>query len=108
MYKEIIRCQWCGSDPQYVDYHDKEWGRQVRDDKTLFEFLILESAQAGLSWITILRRRAAYQEAFANFDVDQVAAYTNEHVARLLSSPLLQISRKKGLSVGRVRYLCNW
>jgi len=85
MYKEIIRCQWCGSDPQYVDYHDKEWGRQVRDDKTLFEFLILESAQAGLSWITILRRRAAYQEAFANFDVDQVAAYTNEHVARLLS-----------------------
>ncbi|MGE8423853.1 MAG: DNA-3-methyladenine glycosylase I, partial [Sphingobacterium siyangense] len=70
MYKEIIRCQWCGSDPQYVDYHDKEWGRQVHDDKTLFEFLILESAQAGLSWITILRRRKAYQEAFANFDVD--------------------------------------
>ncbi|WP_104383694.1 DNA-3-methyladenine glycosylase I [Sphingobacterium sp. HMA12] len=84
MPKEIIRCQWCKSDEQYVAYHDKEWGRQVKDDKTLFEFLVLESAQAGLSWITILRRRSAYQEAFANFDVNKVAAYTTAHVEALL------------------------
>lgn len=84
MPKEIIRCHWCGSDEQYVNYHDKEWGRQVKDDKTLFEFLVLESAQAGLSWITILRRRSAYQEAFAHFDVKKVAAYTADHVDRLL------------------------
>jgi len=85
MHKEITRCQWCGSDEQYVAYHDNEWGRQVKDDKTLFEFLVLESAQAGLSWITILRRRTAYQEAFANFDVDQIANYNNENVAQLLA-----------------------
>jgi DNA-3-methyladenine glycosylase I len=84
MHKEIIRCQWSGSDIQYMDYHDKEWGRQVKDDKTLFEFLILESAQAGLSWITILRRREAYREAFADFDVDKVAAYTPADVDALL------------------------
>jgi len=84
MPKEIIRCQWCGSDEQYVNYHDKEWGRQVKDDKTLFEFLVLESAQAGLSWITILRRRSAYQEAFASFDVSKVAIYTADHVEALL------------------------
>lgn len=85
MGREIIRCQWCGSDAQYIDYHDKEWGRQVTDDKVLFEFLVLESAQAGLSWITILRRRSAYQDAFANFDVDKVANFTSAHVEALLN-----------------------
>lgn len=84
MHKELIRCQWSGSDKQYMDYHDNEWGRQVKDDKTLFEFLILESAQAGLSWITILRRRSAYKEAFSDFDVDKVAAYTAQDVDALL------------------------
>lgn len=95
MPKEIIRCQWCGSDEQYVDYHDKEWGRQVKDDKTLFEFLVLESAQAGLSWITILRRRSAYKEAFANFDVDQVANYTADDVALLLKDSAIIKHRNK-------------
>ena len=65
---EKLRCAWCGSDPVYVEYHDKEWGVPVHDDKLLFEFLLLESFQAGLSSITILRRRAHFQKAFANFD----------------------------------------
>lgn len=66
---ELTRCAWCGTDPIYQKYHDEEWGKEVRDDKTMFEFLILEGAQAGLSWITILRRRDNYRKAFANFDV---------------------------------------
>lgn len=98
MHKKIIRCQWCGSDRQYTDYHDQEWGRQVKDDKTLFEFLILESAQAGLSWITILRRRAAYQEAFSNFNVDRVAEYTADHVEMLLKDSGIIKNRNKVVS----------
>lgn len=78
------RCYWCGTDPLYMKYHDEEWGREVHDDKILFEFLVLESAQAGLSWITILRRRENYRKAFADFDVEKVAAFTSEDVARLL------------------------
>jgi DNA-3-methyladenine glycosylase I len=78
------RCRWCGTDPLYMKYHDEEWGREVHDDKTLFEFLVLESAQAGLSWITILRRREGYRKAFANFDVQKVAQFTQEDVDRLL------------------------
>ena len=81
---EIIRCGWCGNDPLYMKYHDEEWGREVTDDKTMFEFLVLESAQAGLSWITILKRREAYRKAFADFNVEQVAAFTPEDVERLL------------------------
>lgn len=79
-----IRCGWCGTDPLYIRYHDEEWGREVTDDPTLFEFLVLESAQAGLSWITILRRRENYRRAFSNFDVRQVAAYTETDVERLM------------------------
>nr|WP_068889839.1 DNA-3-methyladenine glycosylase I [Pedobacter panaciterrae] len=82
---EIIRCGWCGTDPLYVKYHDEEWGKPVYDDKTLFEFLILEGAQAGLSWITILRRREGYRQAFANFDVEKVAAFNDEDVKRLMN-----------------------
>lgn len=78
------RCSWCGSDPLYMKYHDEEWGKEVHDDKTLFEFLVLESAQAGLSWITILRRRENYRKAFANFDVKKVAAFTDSDVERLM------------------------
>lgn len=81
----IIRCQWCGDDPLYVEYHDKEWGRVVRDDRSLFEFLILESAQAGLAWITILRKREAYRKAFYDFDYRLVARMTAEDEARLMS-----------------------
>lgn len=81
----IIRCQWCGEDPLYVEYHDKEWGRVVHDDRSLFEFLILESAQAGLAWITILRKREAYRKAFYDFDYRLVARMTADDEARLMS-----------------------
>ena len=80
----IIRCQWCGDDPLYVEYHDKEWGRVVHDDRSLFEFLILESAQAGLAWITILRKREAYRKAFYDFDYRLVARMTADDEARLM------------------------
>ncbi|MFA6083745.1 DNA-3-methyladenine glycosylase I [Mucilaginibacter sp.] len=78
------RCTWCGTDPLYIKYHDEEWGKVTHDDKVLFEFLTLESAQAGLSWITILRRRDNYKKAFANFDVEKVAAFTEKDQERLL------------------------
>ena len=78
------RCGWCGTDELYVNYHDKEWGRLVTDDDTLFEFLVLESAQAGLSWITILRKREGYRKAFCNFDAGRVAQMTAEDVERLM------------------------
>ncbi|MDE7024902.1 MAG: DNA-3-methyladenine glycosylase I [Paramuribaculum sp.] len=78
------RCGWCGTDELYVSYHDNEWGRLVKDDKTLFEFLILEGAQAGLNWITILRKREGYRSAFHNFDVDMVSQMTEEDVERLM------------------------
>jgi len=81
---EIFRCAWCGNDPLYVKYHDEEWGKLVEDDKKMFEFLTLESAQAGLSWITILRKRENYRRAFADFDVEKVAAFTEKDVERLL------------------------
>jgi DNA-3-methyladenine glycosylase I len=83
--KEIKRCAWPGTDPLYIKYHDEEWGKVTHDEKKLFEFLILESAQAGLSWITILRRRENYRKAFANFDVKKVAAFDDKDVQRLLN-----------------------
>jgi DNA-3-methyladenine glycosylase I len=84
MSKEVHRCAWPGTDELYIKYHDEEWGKEVHDDKTLFEFLVLESAQAGLSWITILRRRDGYRNAFANFDVKKVANFTQDDVERLM------------------------
>lgn len=78
------RCGWCGTDELYVKYHDEEWGRLVTDDRTLFEFLVLESSQAGLSWITILKKREGYRKAFCNFDAGQVAQMTDEDVERLM------------------------
>jgi DNA-3-methyladenine glycosylase I len=80
----ITRCSWCGTDPLYMKYHDEEWGKVVHDDETFFEFLVLESAQAGLSWITILRRRENYRKAFASFDVQKVAAMQPPDVERLM------------------------
>jgi DNA-3-methyladenine glycosylase I len=82
---EPTRCAWCGSDPLYVSYHDREWGVPVHDDRRLFEFLVLEGAQAGLSWITILRKREAYRRAFAGFDPEKVARFDTKRVARLLA-----------------------
>ncbi|UKT63611.1 DNA-3-methyladenine glycosylase I [Pedobacter mucosus] len=81
----LIRCSWAGTDPLYQKYHDEEWGKPVFDDKILFEFLILEGAQAGLSWITILRRRETYRKAFANFDVGKVAAFDEIEFQRLMN-----------------------
>ena len=78
------RCGWCGTDELYVKYHDQEWGKLVTDDKKLFEFLVLESAQAGLSWITILRKREGCRKAFCDFDAEQVARMTDEDVERLM------------------------
>jgi len=80
------RCFWCSNDPLYIDYHDKEWGVPVHDDQKLFEMLILEGAQAGLSWLTILKRRQGYRAAFANFDVERVARITPRQVERLMTN----------------------
>jgi DNA-3-methyladenine glycosylase I len=81
------RCGWCGADPLYVRYHDREWGVPLRNDKKLFEFLVLEGAQAGLSWITILRKRDAYRRAFDHFDPERVARFDARRVRKLLSDP---------------------
>jgi len=78
------RCSWCGDDPLYVAYHDNEWGVPVKDDKTLFEFLLLETFQAGLSWITILRKRENFRNAFDDFDYQKIANYSEEKIASLL------------------------
>lgn len=89
------RCGWCGNDPLYIEYHDKEWGKEVGDDHTLFEFLVLESAQAGLSWITILKRREEYRKAFASFHVEEVAQFTAKDVERLLQNAGIIRNRRK-------------
>jgi len=81
------RCEWCGTEELYVKYHDEEWGVPVHDDKVHFEFLILEGAQAGLSWITVLRKRDNYRKAFDNFDVNKVARYTEKRIEKLLQNP---------------------
>jgi DNA-3-methyladenine glycosylase I len=92
---EKVRCGWAGSDPIYVGYHDREWGVPVRDDRRLFEFLVLEGAQAGLSWITILRKRDAYREAFDDFDPEKVARYDARRVAKLLKNEGIVRNRAK-------------
>ena len=91
----VNRCAWAGSDPLYQAYHDEEWGVPVHDDRLLFEFLILEGAQAGLSWITILRKRAAYRTAFAGFDPEVVARFDQKKVEELLANPGIVRNRLK-------------
>ena len=81
------RCSWCEGDPLYEAYHDKEWGVPVKDDATLFEFLTLETFQAGLSWITVLRKRENFREAFDQFDYRKIASYKEEKIAELLDNP---------------------
>ena len=83
----LKRCLWAGSDPVYVLYHDREWGVPVHSDRKLFEFLVLEGAQAGLSWITVLKKRQAYREAFDHFDFNKIAAYRESKVRQLLNNP---------------------
>jgi DNA-3-methyladenine glycosylase I len=94
--REKKRCRWVtGADPDYIRYHDKEWGRPVHDDRLLFEMLTLEGAQAGLSWLTILRKRANYQKAFAHFDPKKVARFDAARKAALLLNPGIVRNRLK-------------
>ena len=93
--KEKIRCSWCGDDPLYRHYHDSEWGVPLHDDQALFEFLILEGAQAGLSWITVLRKRENYRAAFDGFDVARIARYSAGKIASLLQDPGIIRNRLK-------------
>ncbi len=92
---ELVRCGWCGNDPLYIKYHDSEWGVPVNDDRSLFEFLVLEGAQAGLSWITVLRKRENYRIAFDNFEVVKVAVYNEERINQLLNNPGIIRNRRK-------------
>jgi DNA-3-methyladenine glycosylase I len=89
------RCPWCGTDPLYIAYHDTEWGVPCHDERTLFEFLILEGAQAGLSWITILKKRENYRRAFDGFDPAKIARYGEQEVARLLGDAGIVRNRLK-------------
>jgi DNA-3-methyladenine glycosylase I len=89
------RCEWCGSDPLYVAYHDKEWGVPLHDDQRLFEFLILEGAQAGLSWITILRKRENYRKAFDGFEPEKMARWSRTRIEKLLQDPGIVRNRLK-------------
>ena len=93
------RCPWSGNDPLYIQYHDTQWGVAVHDDQELFELLVLEGAQAGLSWLTILRKRKNYQSAFDNFDPEIVARYDNQKIEKLLKDKGLVRNRLKILSV---------
>ena len=91
-----VRCAWVKMDnPLYISYHDNEWGRSVHDDRTLFEFIVLEGAQAGLSWETILKKRDAYRNAFHDFDVAHVTRMTEKDVARLMDNPAIVRNERK-------------
>ena len=87
MARKITRCEWCGNDPLYIKYHDEEWGMPEHDDKKLFEMLLLEGAQAGLSWITVLRKRENYRKAFSNFNPNRIAKYDKKKINELLNNP---------------------
>ena len=89
------RCSWCGDDPLYVAYHDQEWGVPLHADQQLFEFLILEGAQAGLSWLTILKKRDAYRKAYYQFDAEKIARFNSRSVTRLLNNPGIVRNRLK-------------
>ena len=96
-----MRCTWCGADELYVRYHDEEWGVPVCDDRTLFEFLVLEGAQAGLAWITVLRKREGYRAAFSGFDPEKVARYSDRKLDELLQNPRIVRNRLKVRSARR-------
>ncbi|WP_323003700.1 DNA-3-methyladenine glycosylase I [Denitromonas sp.] len=98
------RCPWCGSEPLYVAYHDEEWGVPQHDDRTLFEMLTLEGAQAGLSWWTILQKRQGYRRAFDNFDVERIARYTDADIARLVADAgIVRHAGKIRATIGNAR-----
>ena len=89
------RCEWAEADPLLLEYHDKEWGVPVHDDQTLFEFLILEGAQAGLSWLTILKKREGYREGYERFDIERVARYGKQKTQTLLQDPKIVRNKRK-------------
>lgn len=91
----VLRCFWCGNDPLYICYHDKEWGRPVYDDRLLFEMLCLEGAQAGLSWITVLRKREEYKKLFSDFDFVKITTYTDKKLEQILLNPGIIRNRLK-------------
>lgn len=96
MAKELVRCPWSlGINDRYLAYHDEEWGVPVRDDRKQFEFLVLESAQAGLSWSTVLNKRDGYRQAFADFDPERVARFTAQRIEKLLTDPSIIRNRLK-------------
>jgi DNA-3-methyladenine glycosylase I len=99
-----VRCAWCGDDPLYQAYHDREWGVPLHDERALFEFLLLEGAQAGLSWITILRKRENYRRAFDGFDPQAIARYDDSKAAGLLGDPGIVRNRLKiAAAIGNAR-----
>ena len=101
---EPLRCGWAGTDPLYVEYHDREWGVPLRDQRSLFELLCLEGAQAGLAWITILRKRDGYRDAFDGFEPVRIAAYTDADRARLMADARIVRNRAKiGAFIGNAR-----
>jgi len=103
-----IRCGWCGKDPLYVAYHDEEWGVPVHDDQTLFEFLTLEGAQAGLSWATILKKREGYRLAFDGFDAEKIARYDGIKISALLTDPgIVRNQLKIGSAVTNAQAFLN-
>ncbi|MFZ5861047.1 MAG: DNA-3-methyladenine glycosylase I [Spirochaetota bacterium] len=102
------RCPWCGSDPLYLRYHDEEWGVPVHNERTHFEFLLLETQQAGLSWRTILGKREAYRAAFAYFDPEKVARFSSPEIERFLADPsLIRNRRKLEAAVANARAFLN-
>lgn len=104
----VTRCAWAGSDPLYVAYHDLEWGVPVHDDRLLFEFLILEGAQAGLSWSTILKKRENYRAAFDGFNPDVIARYDQAKVEDLLNNPgIVRNRRKIAATIGNAQAFLN-
>jgi DNA-3-methyladenine glycosylase I len=103
----VTRCWWCGDDPLYVRYHDEEWGRPTTDERELFELLALEGFQAGLAWITILRKREAFRAAFEGFHIDTVASYDEADVARLLGDAGIVRHRGKIEATIRLAALCQ-
>ena len=92
---QLVRCAWCGNDALYQRYHDREWGKPIHQDRRLFEFLILEGAQAGLSWITVLRKRPAYRVAFDQFDFNAISKYNDRRIQGLLENPGIIRNRLK-------------
>jgi DNA-3-methyladenine glycosylase I len=107
MADDKVRCNWAGSDPLYIAYHDEEWGTPLRDDRALYEMLILEGFQAGLSWITILRKRENFRTAFDRFEPERIAAYDERKIAQLMIDPGIVRNRAKieGAIISARKYL---